>query len=258
MNYSQVYQDLKKELAACIARWRDGNGTGCEVRFNPETGEIDDNGKIVVADYEGFLAYCGDFTLAQVLDGETDEEAARKYLNLYEDELMDSLKKECEAVEESRLALRRISGITDAALVTDNADGLFLAVWAKEGCIYLADFSGNEEEAGKLFADIYTGRANIEKVCFWWEEGDFASDLAQLWGTDGSQAEVTCEHRRRILEGWEGEMEGSLKYLAPLTAGGGSTWYLEEHSKFTRASVSNTQLFNALGAANFHGYPVQD
>lgn len=164
-----------------------------------------------------------------------------------------------EQISESlRLIRRAVSGITNAALLTDNADGLFLAVWSEQDCIYLADFSGNPDEAGRCFADLYTGRANKNIVCFWWEEGDFASDLAQLWGTDGSQAEVTCEHRRRIIEGWEGEMEGTLKCLAPLTAGGGSKWRLDDCTKRAITAESNTQLQNALCAARCDGYPVKD
>lgn len=168
----------------------------------------------------------------------------------------DCMEKICESL---RLIRRAVSGISDAALITDNADGLYLAVWSGQGCIYLADFSDNGEEAGKLFADIYTGRANENIVCFYWEEGDFASDLAQLWGTDGSQAELTCEHRRRIIEGHEWmKDEAKPHLLLPLTEGGGSKWHLADCTKRAITAESNTQLQNALCAARYHGYPVED
>lgn len=170
----------------------------------------------------------------------------------------DCMKQITEAL---RLVRRAVSNITDAALISDNGDGLYLAVWKGNDCIYLADFSRNPEEAGKCLADIYHGTANETEVCFNWEEGDFVSDLAQLWGTDGSRAEVTCEHRRRIIEGheWmEDETKTHLLVLHPLTAGGGAEWHLEDYKTRRLANVSHGDLGIALRAASVYNYPVQE
>lgn len=74
---------MLKELSYCIGRWRDGIGAGLAVRFDPETGQISDDGTFTIVDFDDFLAYCGDFSFESVTAGVTNTAAAEKYLNLY-------------------------------------------------------------------------------------------------------------------------------------------------------------------------------
>lgn len=133
--------------------------------------------------------------------------------------------------------------ISNAALIADNADGLYLAVFDNKGtCIFLADFSGNVNEAGINFAELISGKATIEKVAFWWEEGDFTTDTAQLW--DGIEIE---EARARILNGYEWEDEDGAHQLAPLTAGGGGRYeFADFHAE---AASQHGNISAAVSAA---------
>ena len=93
-NYSKILADLTADLTACIEYWREETGLASAVRFDPETGRIDDDGKIVAVDYDAFLSFCGDFSIEAVTAGETSAAVAQKYIDLFEAELMANLKEE--------------------------------------------------------------------------------------------------------------------------------------------------------------------
>lgn len=69
-------EQLIDEMARCIADWSSGGTT---------TAKIDG---IEYLDSEGFLCgWCGDFSLAEVLEGRTPEDVAREYVDAVWDEV---------------------------------------------------------------------------------------------------------------------------------------------------------------------------
>lgn len=135
--------------------------------------------------------------------------------------------------------------ITDALLVANNADGLYLAIFAPAGCIFLADFSGNEAEAGRIFRALKDGKMDGSDVWHDLDEGDFVADRAEEWIENGSEATSVYEDRRRVLNGWDGEEEREVAGCSALDACGGARFSLSDDV----ATVSHGQIEKALRAA---------